>query len=127
MNERGAHAHRVARPQHAADLELELERREAPPLRSPVARSDPERRDDVAVGRREAMDVVRERDLAEDVDLVGLHRVAGAVAKALDAGGARAPLAGRAVPVDTARLGGAPLPGGQGPGRATPGVDVTQA
>src|SRR5262249_23519821 len=121
MNERGAHAYRIARPQHAADLELELERRETPPLRSHVARGDPERGDHVAVGRREAMDVVRKRDLAEDVDLVGLHRVAGAVAKALDAGGARTPLAGRAVPVDASRLGGAPLRGGQGPGRAAPG------
>src|SRR4030095_13716075 len=59
--------------------------------------------------------------------LAGLHRASGAVAKALDAGGARAPLAGRTVPVDAPRLGGAPLRGGQGPGRATPGVDVTHA
>src|SRR5262249_57538904 len=72
-------------------------------------------------------DVVGKGDLAEDVDLGALHRVAGAVAKALDAGGARTPLAGRAVPVDASRLGGAPLRGGQGPGRAAPGVDVTHA
>ena len=75
VDEGRADAHRIARPEHARELQLELERREAPSLGAHVAGRHPEHRGRVAVGGREAVDVVGQGNLAEDIDLVRLDRV----------------------------------------------------
>src|SRR5438093_7417412 len=127
VDECRAHADRVARTERAAEFELELERREAAALGSHVARRDPQERRRVTVGRREAVDVVQGRDLAEDVHFAGLHRVARAVAEALESAGPRAALARRTVPLDAPALGGPPLRRRQRPGGAALRVHVMHA
>src|SRR5262249_58706147 len=106
--ERGAGANRVARPERAVELQLELERREAAALVAHVAWRDPEHRGGMAVGGREAMDVVRQGDLAEHVDLVRLDGVARGLVEALEPARPRPALAGRDVPLDPPPLGRAP-------------------
>ena len=124
MQERRLDAHRVAGAERAADRELELECREAATLLALIARRHPEGGDGVAVGGREAMDVVGEPALAEDVQLRRLHGVARRLAEARETARPRALLARRAVPQDVAALGDAPLRGREARGRAPLQVDV---
>jgi len=73
------------------------------------------------------MDVVHQGDLAQDVDLVRLDRVARALVEAVEPARPRAALAGGDVPLDPPLLGRASLHRQEGPGRVAPCVHVADA
>src|SRR5581483_9127942 len=98
------HDDQVAGPQRAVDREEELEGREAAALLAKERGREPERGRHVRVRRGEAVNVVRQRRAAVDVDLPRAHGVTLGVVEALEAARLGARLALRPVPRDAIRL-----------------------